>query len=79
MFFCPFADLRIPEIALRLPVTDLIRMGVNGDIQRHSINRFAPERLSLISKYKDEGKVWYNFKKNFDRSMIGEKTNFIVL
>ena len=33
----------------------------------------------LISKYKNEGKVWYNFKKNFDRSMIGEKTNFIVL
>lgn len=79
MFFCPFADLRIPEIALRLPVTDLIKMGVNGDIQRHIINRFAPERLSLISKYKNEGKVWYNFKKNFDRSMIGEKTNFIVL
>jgi hypothetical protein len=79
MFFCPFADLRIPEIALRLSIDDLIKCGVNGDIQRHIINRFAPERIGLISKYKNTGDVWYNFKKNFKRSMIGKDTNFIVL
>lgn len=79
MFFCPFADLRIPEIALKLSVEDLIKFGVNGDIQRHIINRFAPERLPLISKYKNTGDVWYNFKKNFNRSMVHENTNFIVL
>ena len=79
MFFCPFADLRIPEIALKLSIEDLIKFGVNGDIQRHIINRFAPERVPLISTYKNTGDVWYNFKKNFKRTMLGKDTNFIVL
>jgi hypothetical protein len=79
MYFCPFADLRIPEIALKLSVDDLIKFGVNGDIQRHIINRFAPERLPLISKYKNTGDVWYNFKKHFKRTMISEDTNFIIM
>jgi hypothetical protein len=78
MFFCPFTDLRIPEIALRLSIDDLIKCGVNGDIQRHIINRFAPERIGLISKYKNTGDVWYNFKKHFKRTMIGKDTTFIV-
>jgi hypothetical protein len=79
MYFCPFADLRIPEIALKLSVDDLIKFGVNGDIQRHIINRFAPERLPLISKYKNTGDVWYNFKKHFKRTMISADTNFIIM
>lgn len=78
MFFCPFADLRIPEIAIRLNVQDLIRCGVNGDIQRHIINRFAPERVPLISKYKNTGDVWHNFKKHFRPSMISQDTKFIA-
>jgi hypothetical protein len=78
MFFCPFADLRIPKIALKLSVEDLIKFGVNGDIQRHIINRFAPERLPLISKYKNEGRVWHNFKQNFKQTMIGKDTRLIV-
>ena len=79
MFFCPFADLRIPELALRLPIEDLIKFGVNGDIQRHIINRFAPERLSLLSKYKNTGFVWQNFQKNFNPAMLGKNTKFNVL
>lgn len=80
MFFCPFADLRIPKLALRLPIDDLIRISVNGDIQRNIINRFAPEKLSLLSDHKNDSRnVWVNFKKNFNRSMVNENTNFIVL
>jgi hypothetical protein len=78
MFFCPFADLRIPEIALKLSVEDLIKFGVNGDIQRHIINRFAPERLPLLSTYKNTGKVWHNFKQHFKPTMIGKDTKLIV-
>lgn len=79
MFFSPFADLRIPEIALRLSIEDLLKFSVNGTIQRHIIERFAPDKLNLVSKYKNTGDVWKNFHKNFKRSMIGEKTNFIVI
>lgn len=80
MFFCPFADLRIPELTLRLPIEDLIRISVNGDIQRNIINRFAPEKLSLLSDRKNDSRnAWVNFKKNFNRSMVNENTNFIVL
>jgi hypothetical protein len=79
MIFSPFADLRIPEIALKLPIEDLIKFGVNGDIQRHIIKRFAPERVPLTSQYKNTGDVWHNFKKNFKRTMLGKDTNFIVL
>lgn len=79
MFFSPFADLRIPEIALRLSIEDLLKFSVNGTIQRHIIERFAPDKLALLSKYKNYGEVWKNFHKNFKRSMVGEKTNFIVI
>jgi hypothetical protein len=79
MFFCPFADLRIPEIALKLSVEDLIKFGVNGDIQRHIINRFAPERLPLLSKYKNTGNVWHNFKQHFKPTMIGKDTKLTVI
>ena len=80
MFFCPFADIRIPEITLRLSIEDLIKCGVNGDIQRHVINRFTPERLPLLSDRKNDSRnAWVNFKKNFNRSMVNENTNFIVL
>lgn len=80
MFFCPFADLRIPELTLRLPIDDLIRIGVNGDIQKNIVKRFSPERLSLLSNYKNDSRnMWVNFKKNFNRSMVHENTNFIVL
>lgn len=80
MFFCPFADLRIPEITLRLSIDDLIRISVNGDIQKNIIKRFTPDRLSLLSDYKNDSRnAWVNFKKNFNRSMVNENTNFIVL
>jgi hypothetical protein len=78
MFFCPFADLRIPEIAFRLSIADLIKCIGNGDIQRHIINRFEPDRVGLISQYKNTGDTWYNFKKNFKPSMIDKDTKFIV-
>jgi hypothetical protein len=78
MFFCPFADLRIPEIAFRLSIEDLIKCIGNGDLQRHIIERFAPDRVGLISQHKNTGDTWYNFKKNFKRSMIGKDTRFIV-
>lgn len=80
MFFCPFADIRIPQLSLRLSVEDLIKCGVNGDLQRNIIARFAPERLALLSDYKNDSRnIWVNFKKNFNRSMVDENTNFIVL
>lgn len=77
MFFCPFADLRIPEIAFRLSIEDLLKCSSNGALQRHIIDRFAPDRAGLISKQKNIGDVWYNFKKNFKRSMIGKDTKFV--
>lgn len=78
MVFCPFADLRIPEIALRLSIDDLIKCSVNGNIQRKVIERFAPDKLALVSKYKNTGDVWGNFKKNFKRTMVDSQTNFVV-
>ena len=78
MIFSPFADLRISEIAFRLSIEDMVRCIGNGDLQRLIINRFTPDRAGLISEHKNTGDVWYNFKKNFKRSMLGKDTNFIV-
>ena len=77
LFFCPFADIRIPELALRLSTEDLIKISVNGDIQRQIVERFSPEKLSLLSTYKNSGDVWEHFKKNFNQSMIDPKTKLI--
>lgn len=77
MFFCPFADLRIPELTLQLSVEDLIKIGVNGDIQRHILNQLSPEKLTLLSKYKNSGDIWGNFKANFNESMVHPNTKII--
>lgn len=77
MFFCPFSDLRIPEIAFRMSIDDLIKCK-NGGLQRHIIERFAPDRTGLLSAYKNTGDTWYNFKKNFKPSMLGKDTKFIA-
>lgn len=77
MFFCPFADIRIPEIVLKLSMEDIIRISVHGDIQRHIIQRFKPEALPLLSDYKNEKDVWANFKANFNESMLHPDTRLI--
>ena len=77
MFFCPFADIRIPEVAMKLSIDDMVRICVNGDIQRNIVERFKPGALSLLSDYKNEGKIWANFRKNFTESMIHPETNLI--
>lgn len=77
MFFCPFADVRIPDIALQLSIEDIIKISVNGDIQRNIVERFKPGALSILSDYKNEGKVWANFRKNFDESMVHPDTRLI--
>lgn len=75
--FSPFADPRIPEIALRLSAEDLIRISVNGDIQQNIIKRFKPEILCLLSEYKNEKKVWGNFREHFTESMLHPDTKLI--
>ena len=77
MFFCPFADLRIPEVALKLSIDDLIRICVNGDIQRHIVERFKPGAISLLSDYKNEKKIWANLRQNFSESMVKPNTKII--
>lgn len=77
MFFCPFADVRIPDIAMKLSIEDIIKISVNGDIQRNIIKRFKPDALSILSDYKNEGKIWGNFRKNFNQSMVHPDTRLI--
>lgn len=77
MFFCPFADIRIPEIAMKLSIEDMVRICVNGDIQRHIIERFKPGATVLLSDYKNEGKIWANFRANFNESMVDPNTKLI--
>lgn len=77
LFFCPFADVRIPEIAMKLSIEDMIRICVNGDIQRHIIERFKPGATSLLSDYKNEKKIWANFRANFNEAMVHPDTKLI--
>lgn len=77
LVFSPFADVRIAEIALKLSVEDIVRMCVNGDLQRLIVNRFKPEILSLLSDYKNELRIWGNFRVNFNESMLHPDTKLI--
>lgn len=77
MFFSPFADLRIPEITLRLSVEDLAHTCVTGELQRRIIQRFKPELLALVSDYKNEGLIWKNFVDNFDPAILDPETKII--
>ena len=78
MMFCPFADIRIPEIVHRMSIEDITRNSVTGQIQRNIINRFRPDLLTLLSDYKNEKAVWANFRKNFVQDkMIGPNTKII--
>jgi len=77
MVFCPFADIRIPEIVLRLAVDDLAMACVSGKIQKNIIRRYKPEYLSLLSDYKNQKALFANFSKNFHKIGLGEETKLI--
>lgn len=77
LMFCPFADIRIPEIAIKLSVQDLTTACVSGTIQRKIIQRFKPDLLSLLSDYKNEKDVWKNFRENFNQTMVHPDTKII--
>ncbi len=77
MMFSPFADIRIPEIAIKLSIEDLTSSCVSGTIQRKIIERFKPELLSILSDYKNEKDVWKNFRANFNETMVHPDTKII--
>lgn len=74
MMFCPFADIRIPEVMNRISIEDLSTASVNGTIQRNIIQRFKPEIMELLSDYKNEKDIWKNFRDNFSESMLHPDT-----
>lgn len=77
MVFCPFADIRIPEITLRLSIDDLAMACVSGKIQKNIIRRYKPEYLSLLSDYKNQKALFANFAKNFHKITLGKETKLI--
>jgi len=77
MVFCPFADIRIPTIALQLSVDDLASCCVSGKIQKNIIRRYKPEYLSLLSDYKNEKALFSNFSKNFHKISLAKETKLI--
>jgi hypothetical protein len=77
LVFCPFADIRIPEISFNLSFEDMMKISVNGDIQRNIVRNLRPEYLSLLSDYKNSGRIFGNFRTNFNESMLHPDTKLI--
>jgi hypothetical protein len=77
MFFCPFADIRIPELVHRMSIEDITHNAVTGQIQKNIINRLRPDLMCLLSEYKNEGDIWGNFKNNFNTNMVPYPTKLI--
>lgn len=63
--FSPFFDIRIPKIAYRLSLDDMIINLRNGVIQRKIIERFKPDALAILNDYKNSKNTYQNFRKNW--------------
>ena len=60
----PFYDKRIAETCVRLSMTDLIENCKNGTVEKLVLQKIRPDFVSLISQYKNYGRVMENFDKN---------------
>lgn len=76
--FSPFSDLRITEIINQLTLDDIVSNALNAVIQRNIIEYNRPDFLQLLSDYKNEGNIWANYKKNFDKIVLRESINKII-
>jgi hypothetical protein len=61
----PFYDKRIAETCVRLRMEDLIENCKNGIVEKLVLQKIRPDFLSLISRYKNYGRVMKNFDENF--------------
>lgn len=77
LFFCPFADIRIPNLMNRLSIEDITKNCVSGQIQKNIVGMLRPDLLPLLSDYKNEKDIWKNFRANFNEAMVHPDTKLI--
>lgn len=65
--FSPFFDIRITQIVNKLSLDDLVHNALTGHIQKEIIKLYNIDFLQLLSDYKNEGDIWKNYRKNFDK------------
>jgi len=70
----PFYDIRISAICYRLSLEDLVKNTANGILQRKIIEKYNPQLLSLLADYKNEGHIYKNFLKNWNKIKLNEST-----
>lgn len=76
--FSPFCDLRITDIINQLSFNDIISNSLNALIQKNIIQYNRPDFLCLLPKYKNEGDIWGNYKKNFKTIQLRETINKFI-
>lgn len=76
--FSPFNDLRITEIVNQLSFDDIVSNSLNALIQKNIIEYNRPDFMCLLSNYKNEGNLWYNYKKNFPTIKLRENINKVI-
>lgn len=73
--FSPFNDIRITEIINQLSLKDIISNSLNALIQKNIIQYHRPDFMCLLSKYKNEGNIWNNYRKNFSKIELRKSIN----
>lgn len=76
--FSPFYDIRITEIVNQLSLEDLISNSLNASIQKNIIKYNRPDFMCLLSNYKNEGDIWNNYKKNFNKIQLRESISKFI-
>lgn len=76
--FSPFNDIRITEIINQLSLDDIVINACTALIQKNIIKYNRPDFMSLLSDYKNEGDIWNNYKKNFDKIILRESINKFI-
>lgn len=76
--FSPFYDIRIAEIINQLSLDDIVCNALNAVIQKNIITYNRPDFLQLLSKYKNEGDIWANYRKNFNKINLRENINKFI-
>jgi hypothetical protein len=77
--FSPFYDIRITQVVNQLSLDDIIQNALTAIIQKNIIQSNRPDFISLLSDYKNEGNIWANFNKNFDKIYLRpEITKYIT-
>lgn len=65
IFASPFYDKRIAEVCVRLNTEALIENCRNGIVERMILKQIRPDFESLVTEYKNHGKLMKNFNENF--------------